>query len=172
MGQLNDKRVAVLAEEGYEDLELWVPYYRLLEEGAEVKVLGTSSEKFKSKHGYPVETDGSVADARATDYDAVVIPGGMAPDKMRLYKSVVDFVREMNAAHKVVAFICHAGSVAASADIVRGRTCTSWPSIRDDLKNAGAEWKDAEVVRDENLISSRKPQDLPAFCRTLVEALA
>jgi protease I len=172
MGRLGDKRVAVLAGEGYEDLELWVPYYRLREEGATVKLLGSGDGSYESKHGYPAETDGKVDDASPDDFDAVVIPGGRAPDSMRMHRPLVDFVANMAARGKIVAFICHAGSVAASADIVRGRRCTSWPSIRDDLRNAGAEWCDEEVVRDDNLISSRNPADLPAFCRTLVSALA
>ncbi|MGM0576493.1 MAG: type 1 glutamine amidotransferase domain-containing protein [Myxococcota bacterium] len=165
------KRVAILAEDVYEDLELWVPYYRLKEAGCEVTLLGAGKDTYQGKHGLPVKVDGKVDDADAESFHAVVIPGGYAPDKMRRHQPMIDFVRAADEANRIVAFICHAGWVAASAGIVRGRTVTSFFSIRDDLDNAGAEWVDREVVRDGNLISSRMPPDLPVFCRTLVGAL-
>lgn len=165
-------RVAVLAEDLYEDLELWYPVLRLREEGAEVRVVGPKAgEVYKSKNGYPVKADVGMEQARAEDFDAVVIPGGYAPDRMRRHAAMVEFVRAMHEAGKPVAFICHAGWVPASAGIVRGRTVTSFPSIRDDLVNAGARWVDQEVVVDGHLVSSRVPADLPAFCRALVELL-
>lgn len=171
--KLEGVRVAVLAEDLYEDLELWYPLLRLREEGAEVRVVGPKAgEVYKSKNGYPVKADAGTDQVSASDFDAVVIPGGYAPDRMRRHPAMVEFVRAMHDAGKPVAFICHAGWVPASAGIVRGRTVTSFPSIRDDLVNAGAQWVDREVVVDGNLISSRVPADLPAFCRALVERLA
>ncbi len=171
--QLAGVRVAVLAEDLYEDLELWYPLLRLREAGAEVRVVGPKGgEVYKSKNGYPVKADVGMDEAQAADFDAVVIPGGYAPDRMRRHRAMVEFVRAVHGAGKPVAFICHAGWVPASAGIVRGRTVTSFPSIRDDLVNAGATWVDQEVVVDGNLVSSRMPADLPAFCRALVELLA
>ncbi|MCS7234401.1 MAG: type 1 glutamine amidotransferase domain-containing protein [Armatimonadota bacterium] len=166
-------RVAVLAEDLYEDLELWYPLLRLREAGAEVRVVGPrAGEVYKSKNGYPVKADVGMEEVQAADFDAVVVPGGYAPDRMRRHRAMVEFVRAMHEAGKPVAFICHAGWVPVSAGIVRGRTVTSFPSIRDDLVNAGARWVDQEVVVDGNLVSSRMPADLPAFCRALLELLA
>lgn len=170
--QLKNKRIAILAENNYEPRELWCPRYRLEEEGAEVHILGTGAATYASKQGLEVQADHNVADVNAADYDGVVIPGGYAPDAMRRHKPLVDFVRSLFDQGKVVAYICHAGWVAASADIVRGKRVTSFASIRDDMTNAGAEWVDEPVVRDGNLISSRVPSDLPAFHSTLIEALA
>lgn len=169
---LTGKRVALLVEDLYEDLELWYPYYRMQEAGAEVVILGTGEENYESKHGYPATADKAADDASPNDFDAVLIPGGYAPDIMRRHAPMVDFVRKMHEAGKVVAFICHAGWVPASADIVRGRKVTSFYAIKDDMVNAGGEWVDEEVVRDGNLISSRTPKDLPAYCRTIIEALS
>ena len=170
--QLIGKRIAILAESLFEDLELWYPYYRLKEAGAEVQVLGTGAASYKGKNGLSVKPDRQVADASSDEFDAVVIPGGYSPDHMRRHQSLIQFVRSMAEQNKVVAYICHAGWVAISAKIVEGRQVTSFSSIKDDLENAGARWVDQEVVRDGNLISSRKPDDLPAFCRTIIEALA
>lgn len=170
---LAGKRVVVLAEDGYEDLELWYPTYRLTEEGAEVVVAGHEKRSYASKHGYPVEATMAASSLRAEDFDAVVIPGGVAaPDRMRRHQEVLDFVRAMDEAGKVVAAICHAGWVPVSAGIVKGRTMTSYWSIRDDVANAGAEWVDKETVVDGNLITARVPKDLPAFCRALIWALS
>jgi protease I len=171
--ELAGVRVAVLAEDLYEDLELWYPVLRLREAGAEVRVVGPKAgEVYKSKNGYPVKADVGMEDAKAEEFDAVVIPGGYAPDRMRRHRAMVEFVRAVHEAGKPVAFICHAGWMPASAGIVRGRTVTSFPSIRDDLVNAGARWVDQEVVVDGNLVSSRMPSDLPAFCRALLDLLA
>jgi protease I len=170
--QLTGKKIAILSETLFEDLELWYPYYRLKEAGAEVMVLGTGAESYKGKNGLSVKPDLTVDDASVDDYDAVVIPGGYSPDHMRRHPPMIEFVRSLSAQDKFVAFICHAGWVPASAGIVKGRRVTSFFSIKDDLINAGADWIDQEVVRDGNLISSRTPADLPAFCRTLIEALS
>lgn len=168
---IEGKRVVVLAEDLYEDLELWYPYYRLKEAGATVRLLGTGRPTYHSKHGLPVEVDGSVAEAEPSGVEAVVVPGGYSPDKMRRHRPLLDFVRGIFEDGGYVAFICHGGWVPVSADIVRDRKVTSAPSIQDDLRNAGAEWLDQEVVRDGALISSRRPPDLPAFCGSLLEAL-
>lgn len=172
--RLNGKRVAILVERMYEDLELWYPRLRLQEEGAEVLLVGPESQKqYKSKHGYPARSERSVSDLRATDFDAVVIPGGFAPDFMRRVPEMVEFVRQAALNPKtVVGAICHAGWLLASAKVIQGRVVTSFHSIRDDLRHAGAEWVDRPVVRDGNLVTSRGPDDLPEFARAMVDAIA
>ena len=166
-----NKHIAILAEDGYQELELHYPRLRLIEAGARVSVLGAGQSEYHSGKGYAVKVDADASEVKADDFDAVVIPGGMAPDKMRRHKAMVDFVRALHDAGKPVAWICHAGWVPVSADILRGRRVTSFPSIRDDMVNAGAEWVDEEVVVDGNLISSRVPDDLPAFCKAILAAL-
>ena len=171
--RLEGKRVALLAENLYQEMELWVPYYRLKEEGAEVRIIGhAGAAAYASKHGYPVSVDAQADSVSAVEFDAVVVPGGYAPDMMRRSPEMVKLVREAFQQGKVVAAICHAGWMLASAEIVRDRKVTSWVSIKDDLVHAGAKWVDQEVVVDGNLITSRKPDDLPAFCREIVEALS
>ena len=171
--KLQGKRIAILAENMYQEMELWVPYYRFKEEGAEVKVVGAGGTKsYTSKHGYPVSVDVQADQVRAVEFDAVVVPGGYAPDMMRRHEAMVGLVREATQQGKVVAAICHAGWMLVSANVLKGRKATSFFSIKDDLKAAGADWQDAEVVVDGNLITSRKPDDLPAFCRAIIAALA
>ncbi len=169
---LSGRRVAVLAENFYEDQELWYPLYRMREEGAETTVVGSgSSMLYKSKHGYEVRVDITADKVRADEFDAVIIPGGWAPDYLRRYESILNFVRSMDNQGKVVGAICHAGSVLVSAEILKGRTATCVKAIKDDIINAGAKYVDKEVVRDGNLITSRFPDDLPAFCREIITAL-
>ncbi len=169
---LKGKRVAILAENLYQEMELWVPYYRLKEAGAAVKVIGTGSAKnYTSKHGYPVAVDAAADEVKAKDFDAVVIPGGYAPDLMRRSTAMVGLVREAFQQGKVVAAICHAGWMLCSAGILKGKTATCFHAIKDDMVNAGARYVDEEVVVDGHLITSRKPDDLPAFCREIVKAL-
>lgn len=171
--QLNGKRVAILAENMYQELELWYPLLRLREAGAETFVVGTgSADTYTSKVGYPVQVDVVADQVRAADLDAVVIPGGYAPDLMRRYPAMVNLVRQAFEQGKVVAAICHAGWVLVSAGVLKGKRATCFFAIKDDLINAGAEYVDAEVVRDGNLITSRMPMDLPAFCRAIIEALS
>jgi protease I len=171
--ELAGKRVAVLAEDYYENLELWYPVLRLREAGAQVTIVGPKAgESYKSKEGYPAKADLSMDDARATDFDAVIVPGGFAPDRMRRYPAMLRLVRETFQAGKVVAAICHAAWVPISAGIVKGRTMTCVSAVKDDVINAGANYVDKEVVVDGNLISSRTPPDLPAFCREIVKALS
>lgn len=168
---LANKHVAILAEDGYQELELHYPRLRLIEAGATVSVVGAGKDRYESEKGYWVECDLQVSDVNIEDFDAVVIPGGMAPDKMRRHKPMIDLVHGLNEAGKPVAWICHAGWVPVSADILKGRQVTSFSSIRDDMINAGADWVDEEVVVDGNLISSRVPDDLPAFCKAILAAL-
>ena len=171
--KLQGKRIAILAENLYQEMELWVPYYRFKEEGAEVKVVGAGgAASYASKHGYPVNVDAQADQVKAVEFDAVVVPGGYAPDMMRRHDAMVALVREAVQQGKVVAAICHAGWMLVSAGVLKGRKATSFFSIKDDLRAAGADWQDAEVVVDGNLITSRKPDDLPAFCRAIVTALA
>jgi len=169
--ELKGKRIAVLAEDLYEDLELWYPVHRFREAGAKVTIVGGGADRYASKHGYPVTPDTAAGNTAAADFDAVIIPGGYAPDRMRRHKAMVDLVRDMFAEGKVVAAICHGGWMLVSADVLRGRKATCFFAIRDDLVNAGARYEDREVVRDGNLVTSRKPEDLPAFCRTILQAL-
>jgi len=171
--RLQGKRVAVLVEEGFEDLEFWVPVMRLREEGAEVVVVGTGRHpEFRGKHGLTARPDTTADAVRAADFDAVVIPGGWAPDRLRRSEAVKRLVREAHEQGRIVAAICHAGWVAISAKIVQGRRATGAPAIRDDLENAGATWVDAPVVRDGTLVWGRVVDDIPAFCRELVDAVA
>ena len=169
--RLKGKKVAVLAEEIYQEMELWVPYYRLKEEGADVKIVAPEKKTYNSKLGYPVNADVAAADVSAKDFDGVVIPGGYAPDMMRRYPAMLSLVRDCFNQGKPVAAICHAGWVPASAGILKGKKATCFFSIKDDVINAGAKYVDEEVVVDGNLITSRTPADLPAFCRELVKAL-
>ena len=171
--RLKGKKVVILIENNYQDLEFWVPYYRLKEEGVEVTVVGSgSSHTYTSKYGYPVEVEKEAKDIDVSKYDGVIIPGGYAPDLMRRYPDMVRIVREAHQKGKVISAICHAGWMLVSAGILKGKKATGFFAIKDDLVNAGANYVDAEVVRDGNLITSRKPDDLPAFCRETIEALA
>jgi protease I len=170
---LKGKRIAILAENMYQEMELWVPYYRMKEEGADVKVVGAGGAKsYASKHGYPVNVDVQADAVKAVEFDAVIVPGGYAPDVMRRHEGMVGLVRDAAQQGKVVAAICHAGWMLCSAGIIKGKKVTSFFSIKDDMVNAGGQWSDSEVVVDGNLITSRKPDDLPAFCREIVKALA
>lgn len=169
---LKGKCVAVLAEDMYQELELWYPVLRMREAGAEVKIVGTgSSPTYASKHGYPVTVDTTADRVTSADFDAVIIPGGFAPDRLRRYPAVLSLVRDCFEMGKVVAAICHAGWVLASAGILKGRKATSLSAIKDDVANAGADWVDEPVVRDGNLITSRTPDDLPFFCSAIIGAL-
>jgi protease I len=171
--ELDGKRIAVLAEDFYEDLELWYPAIRMKEAGARVTVVGTgTAATYHGKRGLPVTVETTADKVAATDFDALIVPGGYAPDLLRRHKSVLKLVRDMFDAGKPVAAICHAGWVLVSAGIVRGKRLTSYSSIKDDMVNAGARWEDDEVVVDGNLITSRRPDDLPAFCKAIIASLS
>lgn len=165
------KKVAVLVEDQYQVLEAWYPYLRLREEGMDTIFVGTGKKEYKSKEGYPAVEELNIKGAKAEDFDAVVIPGGYAPDILRRNSQMNNFVSEMFKKGKVVAAICHAGWVLVSAGVLKGRKVTGFSAIKDDLINAGAEYLDREVVVDGNLITSRNPYDLPAFCREIIKKL-
>ena len=167
------RRVAVLLEEGFEDLEFWVTVMRLREEGAEVTIVGTTAGKaVRGKNALMARSDVAASDVSAGDFDAVVVPGGWAPDKLRRHREVTALVRETHDAGKVVGMICHAGLVGISAGIVAGRRATGSLGIKDDLVNAGATWVDEPALRDGNIVWGRVVDDIPAFCHELVAAIA
>jgi protease I len=169
--KLKGKRIVILVEQLYQEMEVWYPYYRMKEEGAEVVVAGPAVGTYPSKMGYPVKAGVAAADLSLEEFDAIVIPGGYAPDHMRRHKAMVDLVRAAAVEGKIVAAICHAGWMLASANVVKGRKITGFFAIKDDLVHAGGSYVDEEVVVDGNIITSRKPDDLPAFCRAIIEAL-
>jgi protease I len=170
--ELDNKKILIPVEEMFNTYEFWYPYYRLKEAGCEVVVMGSgSSETYTGKPGTEVTVDVNADQVSAEDFDAIVIPGGYAPDIMRRYPKMVQLVRDFHESGKVVAAICHAGWMLASAEILEGRTVTSFFAIKDDLTHAGAKWVDQEVVVDGNLITSRKPDDLPAFMRAIIDTL-
>jgi protease I len=170
---LEGKRIAILVEEDFEDAELAEPMKAMKEAGAEVVVVGSGSKGiYKGKRGsVRVNADTTAEKIKVEDFDAIIVPGGYAPDKMRLHQPMIDLVKKAYDAGKVVAAVCHGPQLLISADVVRGRRLTSWPSIAVDLRNAGAIWVDEPVVRDGNLITSRKPSDLPKFDGAIIEAL-
>ena len=169
---LTGKRVVILVAEQFQDMEVMYPYYRFKEEGAEVIVAGTgSAELYHGKFGYPVKTTTTADKVDFKNVDAVIIPGGWAPDFIRRFKAPVKLVSDVFKAGKVIAAICHAGSVLVSAGILKGKTATAFMAIKDDMAAAGANFVDKEVVIDGNLITSRNPDDLPAFCRAVIAAL-
>jgi deglycase len=166
------KRIVALVDEIYEDLELWYPKIRLEEEGWEVVVAGPEKgREYRGKHGYPCRPDVALDSVDGSGFDALLVPGGFAPDKLRRSERVKDLVKEFDEGGKLIAFICHAGWVLISAGILRGRRATSTVGIRDDMINAGAVWVDEPLVVDGNLVSSRTPADLAAFAHGMVSWL-
>lgn len=168
---LTGKRIAILVAEGVEDLEYYVTYMRLQEEGAEVLTAGLDLKLVHGKNGLEVVPSVTVASLKEKDLFALVLPGGWAPDKLRRYAAVTDLVRAMDKADKTIGIICHGGLVAISAGIVHGRRATGSLGIKDDLVNAGAAWVDEPAFREGNLVWGRVVADIPAFCRELVAAL-
>jgi len=170
--ELEGKKVAIPVESMFNTFEFWYPFYRLKEAGAAVTVVGSgSAETYTGKPGTEVKVDVNIEQVSAADFDGIVIPGGYAPDIMRRYPKMVQLVKDLFEDDKVVAAICHAGWMLASAKILTGKKVTSFFAIKDDLVHAGAEWVDAEVVVDGNLITSRTPDDLPAFMRAVIAAM-
>jgi protease I len=166
-------RIAFILADQFEDAEFRVPYDRLKEAGHDLKIIGEEEGKKLEGKGNLEEaiTEVAATDARSDQFDALVIPGGYSPDKLRMVEPIVRMTREMFEQGKPIAAICHAGSLLVEADVVRGKTVTSWPSIRTDLRNAGANWKDEQVIEDGNLITSRKPADLEAFCKAILDQI-
>lgn len=174
---LNGKRIAILATDGFEQVELTEPKADLEKAGAKVDVISVKSGEIKgwdkTDWGKSVKVDRPVGDAKPAEYDALVLPGGQInPDKLRIEKTAVDFIKQFAQSGKTVAAICHGSWTLIEAGVVRGKTMTSWPSVHTDLINAGANWVDQEVVTDGNFITSRKPEDIPAFNKAIIEAVA
>jgi protease I len=171
--RLKNKKVIALVEHEVEDLELWYPVLRLREEGATVHLVGPKAkETYTGKYGVPVETDYAFSDIKADEYDAILVPGGWAPDKLRRYPEVLEMVRHMDQHRKPIGQICHAGWVLISAKVLEGRKVTSTPGIKDDMENAGATWVDEAVITDEHIVSSRRPPDLPPYAKAFADLLA
>lgn len=172
--KLKSRRIVILVEQQYEDLELWYPLLRFREEGADVIVAGPEAGRvYESKHGYPARADRAVESIRGDSLDALIIPGGYAPDHMRRCPAMKKIVGDALTAGKIVAAICHGGWMLAShPKLIAGRRLTCYHAIMDDLINAGARYVDEEVVVDGNIITSRIPSDLPAFCREIIRALS
>ena len=170
---LSGKRIAILVEEGFEDSELVEPMRAMKNADARIVIVGSGTQKtYQGKRGRVTVTVDTTADkVNAKDFDGIIVPGGNAPDKMRLHQSMVDLVKATHNAGKLVAAICHGPQLLISADIVRGRHVTSWPSIAVDLRNAGANWVDVPVAQDGNIITARKPADLPRFNKAIIQAL-
>ncbi len=170
---LKSRRILVFVDDMYEDLELWYPKLRLQEAGAKVVVAGPEvGRSYAGKHGYPCRADAAINQMRASDFEGLVIPGGFMPEKLRRDPQVLRLVREFAAASKLVAAICHGGWIPISAGVYRDVRVTGSLGIKDDLINAGAHWEDAAVVVDRHFVSSRRPDDLPDFCRGILQVLA
>jgi protease I len=170
--RLENKRVGIFVEEGFEDLEFWVPLMRLREEGAHVTVIGSGrADSFRGKHCLEARPDVAADQVSIDDFDALVVPGGWAPDKLRRVPAVLDLVRAAYRQGKIVGSICHGGWVLASAGVVKGHRATGSTGIKDDLINAGASWVDQAAFRDGSLVWGRVVEDIPAFCRELVTAI-
>ena len=169
--ELKGKKFVLLVETQFNDHEFWYPYFRLKEAGAQVVVVsGKAGQSFEGKYGTPAKADKTPAEISVADYAGIIIPGGYAPDHMRRDQNMVSLVRAFDQQGKIVAAICHAGWVLVSAGVLKDRAVTSFFAIKDDLVNAGAKWRDHEVVVDRNMITSRNPDDLPAFMRAIVAA--
>ncbi len=170
--ELQGKRAAVLVEQMYQEMEVWYPVYRLREAGCKVTLVGPEAGKeYPSKLGYPVKSDKAAKDVSADDFDLLVIPGGYAPDHLRRHEAIIRLTSTMAEQGKVIAAICHGPWVLCSTQALKNRKATCFFSIKDDLINAGGKYVDVEVVRDGNLITSRKPDDLPAFMQAIIQAV-
>jgi len=166
------RKILIMVDEGVEDAEFIYPYYRFQEEGYKVDIVGSKAkETYMGKHGVPIKSDVSPEEVNVDEYDAVVIPGGRAPDKMRIDKGLVNIVKEAYKKGKVIAAVCHGPQMLIEADILRGKKATCWKSVATDLKNAGATFIDAPAVVDEKLVTSRFPADLPKFCQETIKLL-
>ena len=170
---LAGKSILMFVGDIYEDLELWYPKLRLIEAGAKVVVAGQKADhSYAGKNGYPCVSDAAIDDMKANQFQGVVVPGGFMPDKLRRDQHVLQLVRDFAESGKLVAAICHGGWIPISARVYKGVRVTGSPGIKDDLVNAGAIWEDAAVVVDRHFVSSRKPDDLPDFCRGILQVMA
>ncbi|MGQ9566358.1 MAG: type 1 glutamine amidotransferase domain-containing protein [Candidatus Bathyarchaeales archaeon] len=166
------KKVLMLVEEGAEDSEFIYPYYRFQEEGYKVDVVGPkANQTYSGKHGVPFKSNLAPEDVKINEYEAIIIPGGKAPDRMRINKGLVKIVKDAHGKGKIIAAVCHGPQMLIEAGIVRGKKVTSWQSVATDLKNAGAIFVDAPVVVDGNIVTSRFPADLPQFCKETINLL-
>ncbi|WP_407397191.1 type 1 glutamine amidotransferase domain-containing protein [Anaerovibrio sp.] len=165
------KKVLQLVSDDFEDLELWCPVMRLREAGAQVDLVAEKAGVYHGKYGVPCEVAMSFEEVDAKDYDGILVPGGWAPDKLRRFPKVLKLVADMDHEGKLIGQICHAGWVLASADVLKGRKVTSTPGIKDDMKNAGATWLDEPCVVDKNIVSARRPPDIPEYMKALVDVL-
>jgi len=163
-------KALILVASNVEDIEFFYPYYRLREEGWDIDVATPDGQKIVGEHGYGFDPDMKISEANTEDYDLLVLPGGKAPERVRMVPESVEIARSMLEAGKTVAAVCHGIQTLISADVLKGRKATCWPAIRDDARAAGAEYLDQEVVVDGNLVTSRRPDDLPAFCREMLAA--
>jgi protease I len=167
---LQGKRAAILIEQQYQEMEVWYPYYRLKEAGCKVTMVGPEAgQSYPSKCGYPAKSDKAAKDVSANDFDILIIPGGFAPDFIRRTEAMIRLTSEMAEQGKVVAAICHGPWVLCSTQALKGKKATCFFAIKDDVMNAGAKYVDAEVIRDGNVITSRKPDDLPAFMQAVIQ---
>lgn len=173
MAELNGVQILCFVGDDYEDLELWYPKLRLEEAGAKVTLAGLEAGKtYLGKHGYPAVSDAAISDMNESDFQGLIVAGGWMPDKLRRYDDVLNLLRGFEASSKMIASICHGAWMNISAGIVKGYRYTSTPGIKDDMINAGAEWLDAPLVIDRHHVSSRRPPDLPDFCKGMLEVLA
>jgi len=170
---ISGQKILMFVGDVYEDLELWYPKLRLIEAGGQVVVAGDEAGKqYAGKNGYPCVSDAAIVDMNSDDFSGLVVPGGFMPDRLRRDPKVLQLVREFDEAGKLVAAVCHGGWIPISAGVYRGVQVTGSPGIKDDLINAGAIWQDKSVVVDRHFVSSRKPDDLPCFCKGILEVLA
>lgn len=166
------KKILIFIENGFEDAEFIYPYYRFQEEGYTVDIVGPKGgETYSGKHGVPFKAELSPKEVQVTEYDAIVIPGGRAPDRMRINTDLVNIVKQAHRNGRLIAAVCHGPQMLIEADIVRGRKATCWKSVATDLKNAGAQYFDRPVIVDGNIVTSRQPADLPVFCKQAIDLL-
>ncbi|KDR94375.1 protease I [Peptoclostridium litorale DSM 5388] len=166
---MKERKIAIIAEDEFEDLELYYPYFRLIEAGFRVEIAGVADrEYYKGKNNFKIKKDVNISDVDPSDYEGVIVPGGWAPDRIRRNKNACEFIRGIYESDKLVASICHGPWVLISSKVVKDHVMTSTKAIRDDIENAGAKWVDKSVVRDKNIITSRNPHDLPVFMKEIL----